>query len=523
MGEGVPAGSGARAAVARSRAVLAAILLLAAVVRTIRWHQTGAIFNDGPVFLAVAELLREGRFAEALGHPFHPLYSALVALVHGVVPDLETAALVVSIGAGTAAVACLHALVRRAFDPTTALVAAFFLAVHPGAIEYSGDIQSEPLYLALFLACAAALWQGLTTRRAAPLLLAGVLGGAAYLTRPEGLGIVLVAGAGLGWAALCKRLAWGQAVALGSALALGLVLTAGPYLGWLRIDGGSFEVSGKKQLGVVAGVVEEPFQGEDPLAANPQQPWVRDADDPAPDSPQARPPRPEPSTWERALDAVLDTFQTHFRSLRYELALIGLAGLVLARPRPGRRAAMVLSVVAAYAALLLLLRFNVGYVSGRHTLPSVTLVFGYVAAAALVVTARGSLGARGRGVVLAVLLAIVAGVGLTKALKPSRLEAVAERRAASWLAQAEPDAVVAARKRRTAYYADAPWVKLATAAYPGGLRALGATHLILADDDVGDYAKLGPLEPPRMRLLHQEQAHGVTASVYGLWPEGESQ
>jgi hypothetical protein len=496
---------------------IAGWVALAALVRWIHWRQTAVMFNDGPVFLKLAEFVYEGRLGEALGHPFHPLYPVAVALAHHVVPDLETAAVTVSVVAGATAVWALHGFVRAAFGRAEAHVAAFFLAVHPAAIEYAGDVQSEGLYLLLFLAAVRWLWPALMERNAGAAAASGALAGAAYLTRPEGLGVPIV---GAGWLALgVLRGSWrpAEATRVGVALVLGAALLAGPYLVWLRVDGGAWALTGKKSLGVVAGLEEPPFQGPDPLAANPQRPWVRDSDDPAPGSPEARPPRPEPSLAARLGEALFDTLQTHFRSLRYELAAILLAGLVLWRPRPGPRAAFVGSIVGAYAAVLLLLNVNVGYVSGRHTLPTITLLFGYVATCFVVLVEAVRPGRRRVAVALALGL-LVAGVGLGKSLKPSRLEDVPERRAAEWLRAQDLDVrAVAARKRRTAYYAGAPWVKLATAAYPGGLRELGATHLILSDEDAGDYAKLRPLEPPEARRIHRVEAEGHAASVYELF------
>ncbi|MDJ0788333.1 MAG: glycosyltransferase family 39 protein [Myxococcota bacterium] len=499
---------------------MAVLVVVAAGVRLVRWQVTAVLFNDGPVFLAIAEFFREGRFADGFGHPFHPLYPALVALASFVTPDLEAAAIAVSVLGGTAAVVALYAFVKRAFGPTEAWLAAAILAVHPMAVMHAGDVQSEGLYLAFFLGTAACGWRALQERSALHGLCAGLLAGAAYLTRPEGIGIALVFGGLIGLAVLRGAWTFRDGFRVVGALALGLLLTAAPYVAWLSLQSGGPTLSGKKSLGVVTGVVEEPFQGPDPLAANPQIPWVRDADDPAPGTPEARPPRPEPSATAQAADALFDTIQTHFRSLRYELAVVILLGAVVARRRAGLRLLLIGSVVGAYAVVLLLLRWNVGYVSGRHTLPSVALLFGYASSSLLLLgeaAARRYGGRAGRAVALG-LLAAIAGLGLGKALRPDRLDALAERRAAEWLREQPVEVrALAARKRRTAYYADAPWVKLATAAFPGGLRKLGASHLILADDDADDYRKLAPLRPPEAREIHVFEAGGETVRVYELW------
>ena len=63
----------------REGAALGGVLIAAAVLRAVRWQVTAVMFNDGPVFLALAQALDRGDWAAALSHPFHPLYPALIA------------------------------------------------------------------------------------------------------------------------------------------------------------------------------------------------------------------------------------------------------------------------------------------------------------------------------------------------------------------------------------------------------------------------------------------------------------
>ena len=187
----------------RERLAVALCALAAFALRLARWGRTEVLFNDGPVFLALAERSAAGQLETLLQHPFHPLYPLAVAALHALGAPLglgfERAGALVSALAGGAAVLALHGFVRRAFGPREGLVAAFLLAFHAGAVETGGDVQSESLYLALFLASAAALWQTLCDGRLRAAFAAGACSGLAYLTRPEGLGVALV---GLGLLAL---------------------------------------------------------------------------------------------------------------------------------------------------------------------------------------------------------------------------------------------------------------------------------------------------------------------------------
>ena len=102
-----------------------------------------------------------GDVVGALAHPFHPLYPLAIALLRGVLslPEgdaLVAAAGIVSVSSGGVAVGCLWAWLRSAFGREAAAVGALALAVHPGAVGMAADVQSDGLYLALFVAAVAA-------------------------------------------------------------------------------------------------------------------------------------------------------------------------------------------------------------------------------------------------------------------------------------------------------------------------------------------------------------------------------
>ncbi len=504
-------------------AALGALLLLAAAFRVARWQLTAVMFNDGPIFLAMARALEQGDVAAALASPFHPLYPALVAALAPALGSLEAAGVAVSVVAGTLAVAALWAFVRRAFGPAEAAVAAALLAVHPMAVEYTGDVQSEGVYLLLFLAAAASLWRALSGLRPAPAAVGGLLAGAAYLVRPEGLGLALVAGGLLGWRALAERDVRRRALLAVVALAAGALLASAPYLVWIRADQGSWALTRKKSVAVVAGLAEAPRQGPDPRPAGARPARI----DPAA---AARLEQPGPPPSRRA--ALGDWWKAHVRGLHYTAALLLLAELVLGGwRRPGLRAAFVGGVVAAYALVLLGLALQVGYVSARHALPPLTLTLGYAASGLLRVARRaGHAGrppaagaARRTGAAAAALLLAATLAGALKALHPDRTEDLAARRAAEWLrASGAPVEGVAARRRRTAWYADAPHVEIPEHVPVDAdlLRRAGASHLVLDDEDGADLPALAASLPAAAHRVHRSEAAGHRATVWALSPSG---
>lgn len=487
--------------------ILLALVAFAALVRALRWQVTAVMFNDGPDFLRLALALGRLDFATALAHPFHPLYPLATALVDTLVGRPETAAVVVSVGAGSLAVAALHAMVRSALSPAHGLIAAGLLATQPQAIEYTGDIQSEGLYLFLFLSTAALALSALRRGSAPRAGAAGAVAGLAYLTRPEGLGLVGVAGAVAGLQVLRGQRSWRKGVGLGLALAAGFLLVASPYLGWLRVHEGHWMLSQKKSVSTLVGI-DAPGD-RSPAASTP------------PPRPAPAKPAPEPFRFAETLAEVADA---HIRALHYGPLLLLALALFLGRAGRARApyGSFVAIAVSGYFLLLLALAWNVGYVSARHAFVPATLLLGHAAGGALATSARvyQRLSLPSAWLPAALLLLLVAGVGLGKALRPDRVESLAERRAAEWLRVQEIHVRgVAARKQRVAWYAQAPFVDIPPRAHARGLRELGASHLILADDDRHHYPWLEKeLRSPALSKLHRAEAAGHAAVVYALPP-----
>jgi hypothetical protein len=504
---------------------LGALLVFAALFRALRWSATAVLFNDGPVFLTLAQAMADGEWARALSHEYHPLYPALTAAARAVIGDWELAAVVVNVIGGTAAVGCLYGFARAAFGRTPGFVAAALLAVHPHAIEFSGDVQSEGLYLGLFLGAVWALWLVLRRESHAAAPVAGLLCGLAYLTRPEGIGLLAVGGLLTAWYALRRSWSLRRAATLGTLLFLSTACVAGPYLAWLRVDSGEWSLTQKKSIGWVAGLSGPParYAPSEQAEASPDPASGLESTTEAQKAASEK--RATPSRGRRYGDALVDLIRTDLRALRIELFAILLAGgMVAGWRRPTQRGVFVLLIIGLYGLLFYALASNLGYVSSRHVLPPLTVAFGHVGAALLALA--GVFSASRRRVALALIFLLVAGLGLSKSLRPDRTDSVAERTGAEWLrAQDLPPGGVAARRRRIAYYAGAHHVRIPETPYKdaiGGMRKRGADYLIVNAEEIGDTPWLEEALPTRARLLHREEANGVSAFVYRLLPKGES-
>ncbi|HXX49384.1 MAG TPA: glycosyltransferase family 39 protein [Myxococcota bacterium] len=508
-------------------------MVAAFAVQALHWRQTAAMMNDGPQFIRLAQRAAAGDWRPVLGHNFHPLYPAAVALAHQVVPDWERAAAGVSALAGALAVAALFALVREGFGRREAFVAALLLAVNATAIELA-DVQSDALYLALFITSAALLLRAWLRESGPSAFAAGLVAGLAYLARPEGAGTVLV-GVGLaGWELARRRFSVSQALRIAAPLCLGAALTMGPYVAYRSVQAGGLELTGKKSLRGLVGLAppsHAPIPGEpedqpgaalDPLlAAHPEL---------TPPPPGVRPFRDAPLPRGRAklTGAAIDLLVQTLRALRPEGALFLVVGLWVVRGRPERRGRFFAGYALLYGAVLFALSASVNYLSRRHALPPASLLLGYAAlgvgsiAAAL---ARISALAGRPSLRRALPLALAAALGLGKSLRPVREDALPDRRAAEWirrdggLAQGE---AVASVKQRVAYYAGAPYVDLRRAPHPALLLPyLRRDHVRFVVVDARERSELLALtrsEPDALELRHQESLGRHEAFVYELQP-----
>jgi hypothetical protein len=509
----------------------AAIVLLAAVARVVRWLQTAVMMNDGPVFIRLARQIRDGDWNAALSYEFHPLYPIAIALVQPLFGDWERAAVAVSVIAGALSVLALYVLLRAAFDRRVAVVGAFLLAVHPIAIEQA-DVQSDPLYLAFFVWSAALLWRALSRHDARAAFAAGVVAGIAYLVRPEGLGAVIVGAIVLAWQLARRELRFPRAARVAVALCLGAVLAIAPYVAFISAHNGAFTLTGKKSvagvLGITAlhnwftrGTVEyKPPKPVDPLLA--------ERPDLEPPARGVRPFRNAPVTTGFAKDpaAAKSLLGVSLKAVRPEIAILLAFGLFAARGRPGQRGCFFAVYTGLYAFVLLGLAANSSYVSRRHVLPVATLLFGYAALG--VPTLAAAIGAipglRGRfatSSVATALLVVVSALALGKALGPDRESSVTERRAAEWIAAhgaLAPGEAVASVKQRVAYYADAPHVDLRRAPHTelllAYLRREHARYVVVDDEERVEFDALVEGERDAVKLRHTEQGDGYGAFVY---------
>lgn len=560
----VPAAQAGREQHGRADAFALAILVAGALaLRWIAWQRTAVLFDDGPRFLAIARALDAGWWSAALRDSFHPLYPALVALVHRVLglgdaaASWEAAAAGVSAVGGSAAVAFAFLFLRDAFGRGPAWAGALLLAVHARAVEYASDVQSDGLYLGLF---AAGLWAGYRAWRTGSVRFAaaaGLASGLAYLTRPEGVGLVLVV-AGLGVASIATgRWTWRAGAAWLAALGVAAALCMAPYVVALHELTGAWTLTYKKSMTALVASQKTPTPGA-PRVPRARPPAPVAPAPPAAPSPPAEaapaPPPPQPPPWldalglsapvvastdelasehlaqdglrvalapspgARALEA-LRMLARHGRSaLGYGVFALAAIGLFAARGRPGPRAAFSAATIALYAGVLFALAVSAGYLSRRHALPPLLPSFGYAGVGALAfgaLLARFARAPQRAALAGALVVAAFAAGEAARQIAPKRLDELAGRQAAEWLRDHAPaPGRLAASRQRLGYYAEMPFVPLAGIADDALDRYLsraGARYVLL--EEPGQLAALERAEGGAVRVLHEVEVAGERAWV----------
>jgi len=520
----------------RDGLTLFAILVVAGVLRAVAWSHTVVIFNDGPVFLGMAEAIEAGRWAAVLAHPFHPLYPALIALVAQAPIGFETAAIAVSIFGGLLSIVGIYFFVRQAFGRDLAWLATWIVALHPWAVDFSSDVMSDGLYEGFYLLGFAALASLVERPRFSAALGCGVAAGLAYWVRPEGVGLLVACGILLSiraWRDVGDRRRILVAMA---ALVLAAGLVMAPLVASMSRESGELSLTRKKSLaGLAAGEAHTRLEadrdgGGKVGAVGSPIPLPRSAER-ADGGGAIRPPR----TVAGFFEALSRAGRTSLAALRYEVAAFALIGLwaIRSRRRFYREATVALPALL-YSGVLVLLVWGAGYVARRHALAALLPICAYAAlgwrtlwvgvidrlAAGNPQRATRLKSPRSICLALVVVLCVVWGA---RDLRFRRAEREPLRIAAEWLGENATSAgSVAAQKLRIAYYARAQYVPL-----PSGndgrieqyLRDRGVGWIVVEERHLDDHRGLAAGLGDWLVPIHTVERAGRRALVLELRPE----
>ena len=151
------------------------------------------IANDSAVYGFIAKDFLKGHFIKGLSFSAAPpLYPFLIYLFSPDTTHVEITGRLLSLFFGTLTIIPLFHLVKEAIGKKEAIFSALLYAFHPYLVTYSGMLLTEATYWGLLVLSVYFFWTGLKKEKLWSVALSGCFLGMAYLTRPEGIGYVLV-------------------------------------------------------------------------------------------------------------------------------------------------------------------------------------------------------------------------------------------------------------------------------------------------------------------------------------------
>jgi 4-amino-4-deoxy-L-arabinose transferase-like glycosyltransferase len=339
------------------------LLGCALALRILLYKWTYLIAIDGTGFyLKPAQYFASGRWMDGLANGYHPLYPMLVALFSKVLGDFELSGQLVSVLLGTLTVIPIYYLVKDAFGGWAAFVSSLFLAILPHHVAISADFLSDPTYTFFFISAVWLGWEALRGDGWRFPFLAGLATGFAYLTRAEGIGVLLVLGPWLLFRSYQRNR---YAVLI---LFVSFLLVASPYFLYLRSYTGTWTISRKPSVNRVIILIKKRLFLQKPKAPKVME-KIEDYIQQLEGKRQA-PPRGL-SRWLGGLGSFFKLFVETCHPLLFLLFVIGL----LRRKVPPLWAdgeGFLLSVAALYALVMYWLA-TLSYISHRYLISFVVL------------------------------------------------------------------------------------------------------------------------------------------------------
>jgi 4-amino-4-deoxy-L-arabinose transferase-like glycosyltransferase len=232
------------------------ILSLSCVIRLYIWHVTPLMAKDGVFYIDIARHFIQGNFYEGLQHPYHPLYPMFISLGSTMGIDFETSGRLISLIFGTSSVAIIYIFGKKIFDSQIAFLSAAILAFHPYAARLSANVRCDSMYLFFYLLGFGLGYRAIVSKRSYVFFLTGMVSALAYLTRPEGISIIVILSI---WIGIQLITGFGKSCLKNNLkglclLFIGFLIFSMPYIGSLRCYNNSWMFTQKKQVSDISGV-----------------------------------------------------------------------------------------------------------------------------------------------------------------------------------------------------------------------------------------------------------------------------
>jgi 4-amino-4-deoxy-L-arabinose transferase-like glycosyltransferase len=219
------------------------------------------IANDSAAYGFMARDFLKGHYIKGLSSPAPPFYSFLIFLFSPDTAHVEIIGRFISLFFGTLTIIPLFFLVKKAIGQKEAIFSAVLYSFHPYLVTYSGMLLTEATYWGLLVLSVYFFWTGLEKQVTWKIGLAGCFLGLAYLTRPEGIGYVLVY---LIWIIVDGgiRKKWLKKCILIATLLLTVFIFVVPYVNYIHRETGQWLIS-KKALNAQSRFLKEGTENVD--------------------------------------------------------------------------------------------------------------------------------------------------------------------------------------------------------------------------------------------------------------------
>lgn len=206
------------------------------------------IANDSAAYGFMARDFMKWDFIKGLSSPLHPLYPFLISLISPDTGQVEIVGRIISLFFGTLTLLPVYYLSKEIVGQKGAIFSCLFYSFHPYLVTYSGMLLSEATYWGLLTLSIYFFWTGLNLNRVLRIILSGFFLGIAYLTRPEGLGYIIIF---LFWVIIFYglRKGWLKKFFFMGLILLPLALFSIPYLLYIYQEEGQWIIT-KKGLSI---------------------------------------------------------------------------------------------------------------------------------------------------------------------------------------------------------------------------------------------------------------------------------
>ena len=168
-----------------------ALLLVCLLPRMWMTWKIDTVCPDAVLYLRLADALHDGDWSAGLEQISLNTFTLILMQLQRLGADLTVAGQWWSLAVSTLAVLPIYGFARRQFDERVGLLAAFFYAIHPAAIERSPEVVRDPTYWLFFTLSLYLSWRAIAELRWRLFAAAGLSVALAALTRFEGLFLMI--------------------------------------------------------------------------------------------------------------------------------------------------------------------------------------------------------------------------------------------------------------------------------------------------------------------------------------------